>query len=87
MATARFIIDIFEQALITLSGGAKVFAYLPSGSSKRLGEGSVGYVRPLKRRPVTEITDSKLELAFRLHAFCSLVNIDDYRAVGDKVQI
>ncbi|KAF8928159.1 hypothetical protein BGZ47_001792, partial [Haplosporangium gracile] len=87
LATARFINDIFEQAVITLSGGEKVFAYLPSGSSKRLGDGSVGYVRPLKRRSDAEITDSKLEFVLRSHAFCSLVNIDDYRAVGDKDQI
>jgi hypothetical protein len=49
-ATARFVNDIFDQAVITLPGGEKVFAYLPAGSSKRLGDGSEAYVRPLKRR-------------------------------------
>jgi uncharacterized protein YozE (UPF0346 family) len=86
-ATARFVNDIFEQALITLPGGEKMFAYLPAGSSKRLGDGSGAYVRPLKRRSDKEITDSKLELVLRSHAYCSLVNTDDYRALGDKDQI
>ncbi|KAF8936020.1 hypothetical protein BGZ47_009704 [Haplosporangium gracile] len=86
-ATTRFVNDIFDQAVITLPGGEKVFAYLPAGSSKQLGDGSEAYVRPLKRRSDKDITDSKLELVLRSHAYCSLVNIDDYRALGDKDQI
>jgi hypothetical protein len=86
-ATARFVNDIFDQAVITLPGGEKMFAYLPAGSSKRLGDGSEAYVRPLKRRSDKEITDSKLELVLRSHAYCSLVNIDEYRALGDKDKI
>ncbi|KAF9127086.1 hypothetical protein BGX30_014953, partial [Mortierella sp. GBA39] len=86
-ATARFVNDIFDQAVITLPGGEKVFAYLPAGSSKRLGDGSEAYVRPLKRRSEKDITDSKLELVLRSHAYCSLVDIEDYRALGDKDQI
>lgn len=86
-ATARLVNDIFEQAEITLPGGEKMFAYLPAGSSKRLNGGSGAYVRPLKRRSHREITDSKLEVVLRSHAYCSLVNIDDYRALGDEDQI
>ncbi|KAF8925784.1 hypothetical protein BGZ47_003071, partial [Haplosporangium gracile] len=83
-ATARFVVDIFEQAEITLPGGEKVYAHLPLGSSKRMGDGMEAYIRPLKRRSDKVITDSKLELALRSHAYCSLVDIENYRSLGDN---
>ncbi|CAO3568920.1 unnamed protein product [Mortierella alpina] len=78
-ATARFVNDLFEQAEVTLPGGGKVYAYLPVGSSKRLGEGTEAYAHPMKRRSAKVIVDSKLELALRSHAYCSLVDIENYK--------
>ncbi|KAG0273371.1 hypothetical protein BGZ96_004877, partial [Linnemannia gamsii] len=86
-ATARFVSDLFEHAEVTLPGGEKVYAFLPVGSSKRLGDGTEAYVRPMKRRSATVIVDSNLELALRSHACCSLVDIKDYNALGVKDSI
>lgn len=83
-ATARFVNDLFEQAEITLLGGEKLYAFLPIGSSKRMGDGMGAYIRPMKRRSDRVIVDSKLELALRSHAYCSLVDIRNYKALGDK---
>ncbi|KAG9069589.1 hypothetical protein KI688_010493 [Linnemannia hyalina] len=83
-ATARFVNDLFEQAEVTLPRGEKVYAYLPVGSSKRLGDGTEAYIRPMKRRSDRVIVDSKLELSLRSHAYCSLVDIGNYKALGVK---
>ncbi|KAG0253162.1 hypothetical protein BGZ95_006397, partial [Linnemannia exigua] len=83
-ATARFVNDLFEQAEVTLPGGEKVYAFLPVGSSKRLGDGTEAYIRPMKRRSDKVVVDSNLELALRSHAYCSLVDIKNYKALGVK---
>jgi hypothetical protein len=76
--------DLFEPAEVTLPGGGKVYAYLTFGTSKRLGEGTEAYIRPMKRRSDRVIVDSKLELALRSHAYCSLVEIENYKALEVK---
>lgn len=83
-ATARFVNELFEQAEVTLPGGEKVYAFLPVGSSKRLGDGTEAYIRPMKRRSDKVIVDSNLELALRSHAYCSLVDVKNYKALGVK---
>lgn len=84
-APTPFLNDLFEQAEVTLPGGEKVYAYLPIGSSKRLGDGKEAYVRPMKRRSDRVIVDSSLELALRSHAYCSLVDIKDYKVSYNHV--
>ncbi|KAG0007422.1 hypothetical protein BGZ81_004922, partial [Podila clonocystis] len=72
MATARYAQDLFEPVELRLEGGDKVFGLLLTGGAKRLGDGAMAYVRPLKHRLDHEIEDIELKLALRSHTYCSL---------------
>ncbi|KAF9203057.1 hypothetical protein BGZ59_001836 [Podila verticillata] len=83
MATARYAQDLFEPVELRLEGGDKVFGLLLTGGVKRLGDGAMAYVRPLKHRLDDEIEDTELKLALRSHTYCSLVDVEKYRALED----
>ncbi|KAF9090664.1 hypothetical protein BGX27_002201 [Mortierella sp. AM989] len=83
MATARYAQDLFEPVELRLEGGDKVFGMLLTGGAKRLGDGAMAHVRPLKNRLDDEIEDVELRLALRSRAYCSLVDVEKYRALED----
>ncbi|KAF9924385.1 hypothetical protein BGZ67_009325 [Mortierella alpina] len=66
-----------------LEGGEKMFGLLLAGGAKRLGDGSVAYVRPLKHRLDDEIEDLELKIALKAHAFSLLVDVENYEPLGE----
>ncbi|KAG9323440.1 hypothetical protein KVV02_008840 [Mortierella alpina] len=78
IAVARFSKDLFEPVELRLEGGEKMFGLLLVGGAKRLGDGSIAYVRPLRHRMDDEIDDLELKLALKAHAFSQLVDVKNY---------
>ncbi|KAF9280351.1 hypothetical protein BGZ68_007294 [Mortierella alpina] len=83
MAAARFAKDLFEPVELRLEGGEKMYGLLLAGGAKRLVDGSVAYVRPLKHRIDDEIEDLELKLALKAHAFSLLVDVENYEALEE----
>ncbi|KAF9923838.1 hypothetical protein BGZ67_009626 [Mortierella alpina] len=83
MAAAPFAKDLFEPVELRLEGGEKMYGLLLAGGAKKLGDGSVAYVRPLKHRMDDEVEDLELKLALKAHAFSLLVDVENYEPLEE----
>ncbi|KAG0022430.1 hypothetical protein BGZ80_000269 [Entomortierella chlamydospora] len=79
MTGVQYMKTLFEPVELRYKNGEKSFGLRFPGVNKRVQDGSMTFVRPIKRRNSPAIVDIALETALKRHSYGGLVCSDDYR--------
>ncbi|KAF9971521.1 hypothetical protein BGZ73_005527 [Actinomortierella ambigua] len=87
MTGVQYLKALLEPVEIRYKNGEKSFGLRFPGVGKRVQDGSMTFVRPVKRCKSPTIVDTELETALKRHSYGNLVCIDDYRPLGNDDEI
>ncbi|KAG0276986.1 hypothetical protein BGZ95_006723 [Linnemannia exigua] len=79
MTGVQYLKALLEPIELRYKNGEKSFGLRFPGVTKRVQDGSMTFVRPIKRRKSPAIVDIALETALKRHSYGGLICIDDYR--------